>query len=584
MKKKVSDIIVEFLISKKIYNVFSVSGGASIHMIHSAAKNKNIKCSFNHHEQASAMAADGVAKSTGLPSCVFATSGPGATNLITGICCSWFDSTPNLFITGQVTTFRLKKDLKIRQLGFQETDIISMVAKITKYAVQIKKAENILYELEKAYHLSLNGRKGPVLIDIPDDIQRQFINYKSLNKYKKKKIKKKLIGKKHIQNILKFINKSKRPTFIFGGGANINYNKILINKIIKKFQIPFLTTWGAKHLMNSSELNSGTFGTHGTRHGNFTIQNSDLLIIIGSKLGTRETGNLKLWAREAKVIMIDIDISEITKFKRLGRKIDYKIVADSTEFLRKLNFVKSKDIKNNFKNWIKQVDDWKKYFKNNLKVSNNHVDPYYFFYKLSEFSKENTDFYLETGSVLAWFMQIFNCKESQRIFHDFNFTAMGWALPASIGANINNKDRNTICISGDGSFMMNIQELSFINKDCKNFKIFLINNGGYSMIRQTEKEWLNGKNYGSTNKDLIFPNFKKISQAHDLNYIQIKNKTDVEKITEVLKSRSNFLCEVFIPNQKEVIPQVKFGRALEDGHPLLSRKIMHDQMIIKPLR
>ena len=180
MKKKVSDLIIEFLTKKKIKNIFAISGGASIHLIHSASKNKNINCYFNHHEQASAMSADGIAKTLGRPSCVFATSGPGATNLITGICCSWFDSTPNLFNTGQVTTFRLKKNLKIRQLGFQETDIVPMVKNIVKYAIQIKKPENIIYELEKAYQISISGRMGPVLIDIPDDIQRSMVDERSI--------------------------------------------------------------------------------------------------------------------------------------------------------------------------------------------------------------------------------------------------------------------------------------------------------------------------------------------------------------------------------------------------------------------
>ena len=187
IKKKISDIIIDFLLKKKMNNVFAVSGGASIHLIHSASKNKKMNCFFNHHEQASAMAADGVAKSTGKPSCVFATSGPGATNLITGICCSWFDSTPNIFITGQVTTFRLRGDLKIRQLGFQETDIVSMMSGITKYAVQIKKPEEIIYELEKAYSIATNGRKGPVLIDVPDDIQRAYIDENKLKIFQTKK-------------------------------------------------------------------------------------------------------------------------------------------------------------------------------------------------------------------------------------------------------------------------------------------------------------------------------------------------------------------------------------------------------------
>ena len=585
MKKKVSDIIIEFLLKKKIQHVFAISGGASIHLIHSAGKYKKIKCYFNHHEQASAMAADGVAKSTGRPSCVFATSGPGATNLITGICCSWFDSTPNLFITGQVTTFRLKKELKIRQLGFQETDIVPMVKNITKYAVQIKRPEQILVELEKAYNLSISGRKGPVLIDIPDDIQRSYIDEKNIIKPKKNKnifLNKNIDTK--ISKFIKIYQKANRPIFIFGAGSNINQNKKIIKKFIKKFKTPFLTTWGAKSLENISKFNFGTFGTHGSRSGNFCVQNSDLIISIGAKLGTRETGSpISKWAREAKIVMIDIDNNEVTKFKKLKKKIDFKIILDTKIFFEKL--IKQK-VKYNDKlsSWTKKNNKWKKIFKHKIVCSRNEIDPYYFLDNLSNLLNEKTDIFVETGCTIAWFMQAFKCKDNQRVFHDFNFTAMGWTLPASIGSNLVNKDRNTVAIIGEGSLMMNIQEISTMSKVCKNLKIFILNNNGYSMVKQTEWEWLNSKHIGTSFNDLFFPSFKYVAKANTIDYSIFKKKNDLEKLKKILNKKKNHICEVIIPPNKIVVPQVKFGYPIEDGFPLLSENLLKREMIIRPLK
>lgn len=316
---KVSDIIAKFLKKKKIHNVFAITGGASIHLIHSISKTTGMQCIFNHHEQSGAMGADAVSRIKGIPSCAIATSGPGATNLLTGIGCAWFDSVPVLYITGQVTTFRLKKNLNIRQLGFQETDITQIVKPITKYAVQIRNPYLVLYELEKAFHISQNGRRGPVLIDIPDDIQRMEINETKLKKFFKPKIKKVQIN--NTSQLFQLLQKSKRPTLIFGGGINKYFYNQNIDKIINFLRIPFLTTWGAKSLLNNHKLYCGTFGTHGSRNGNFCVQNSDLLIVIGSRLSTRETGSpIKHFARTAKIVLIDIDINEILKFKKLKKK------------------------------------------------------------------------------------------------------------------------------------------------------------------------------------------------------------------------------------------------------------------------
>jgi acetolactate synthase-1/2/3 large subunit len=578
---KISDIIAKFLKKKKILNVFAITGGASIHLIHSISKTNNMRCIFNHHEQSSAMGADAVSRIKGSPSCAVATSGPGATNLITGIACAWFDSIPVIYLTGQVTTFRLKKNLNIRQLGFQETDIINIVRPITKYAVQIKNPYLVLYELEKAFYISQDGRQGPVLIDIPDDIQRMKVKESKLLKFYKPP--KKKIRIKNTLQLFKLLQKSKRPTLIFGGGINRYFNNQNINKLINFLNIPFLTTWGAKSLLNEHKLNYGTFGTHGSRNGNFCVQNSDLLIIIGSRLSTRETGSpIKYFARSAKIVLIDIDINEILKFKKLKKKIHDYYNCDSLEFIKK--FLSENRNKKIFykKEWINQNLKWKKIFKR--KYNNfNSIDPYFFINKLKEFSPKESNFFVDTGSCLAWIMQDFKCSKYQKIFHDLNFTAMGWALPASIGASVE-KFKNIVCIAGDGSFMVNIQELSLVKKYCKNLKIIIINNKGYAMVQQTEGEWLENKHFGTSCKDLSFPDFKYISLANQINYTSIKNSIDLDKLNKFFKSSKNEICEIFISPQKQVIPQVKFGRPIEDAHPTLGEKFLKENMIIKLLK
>lgn len=577
--EKVSDIIAEFLKKNNMRNIFAITGGASIHLIHSISKKKGMRCIYNHHEQAGAMGADGLSRSSSSPSCAIATSGPGATNLITGIGCSWFDSVPVIYITGQVTTFRLKKELKIRQLGFQETEIVSIVKSITKYAKQILRPEEILYELEKSLYIAKEGRQGPVLIDVPDDIQRMYVDKKDLKKFTpKKKREKKILGISKIENLLL---KSKRPTIIFGAGANKVGNYDLIKKFVNIVKIPFLTTWGAKSLISNNKLNFGTFGTHGTRHGNFCVQNSDLLIIIGSRLSTRETGSpLSNFARKAKLVMIDVDINEIKKFKNLNRKIDFFINCDSNIFFRR--FLKDNKIKKNFEriSWIQQNIDWKKTFRRKLDLNSKKIDPYNFVRIFNKFSKNNSDLFIDTGSCLAWFMQDYICKTGQRIFHDLNFTAMGWSLPASIGASLENKKRNIISIVGDGSFMVNSQELPLVKKYCKNLKIFIINNKGYAMVKQTEDEWLKSLHFGTSDKDLKFSNFKKLAESSELKYSLLKSTKDLMKLREILSSNGNHLCEISIPTNKQVIPQVKFGHPLEDAHPLLDRKLMKENMLI----
>ena len=428
---------------------------------------------------------------------------------------------------------------------------------------------------------SLKEKNADSLRNKIDDIQRMKINENKLLKFTKPK--KKKVRIKNTRHIFELINKSERPTLVFGGGVNQYFDNQNIKKLVNFLNIPFLTTWGAKSLLNDHKLNYGTFGTHGSRNGNFCIQNSDLLIVIGSRLSTRETGSpIRYFARSAKIVLVDIDINEILKFKKLKKKIHFYYNCDSLDFIKKFLSENSNKKINHKKDWIDHNSKWKKVFQRKYDNSNG-IDPYFFIDKLKKFSPRESNFFVDTGSCLAWIMQDFKCSKYQRIFHDLNFTAMGWALPASIGASVE-KSKNIVCIAGDGSFMVNIQELSLVKKYCKNLKIIIVNNKGYAMVQQTEDEWLKSKHHGTSSKDLSFPNFKIISSANHINYTSIKNYKDLNKLKKFFKSSDNELCEIFISPQKQVSPQVKFGRPIEDAHPLLGTKFLENNMIIKPLK
>ena len=328
MQQKLSDYVADFLAAQDIRHVFVVTGGASIHILHSLHDRPGTEPICPHHEQAGAMAADGYARATGGIGCAVGTSGPGATNMITGISGAWFDSIPVLYLTGQVTTFRLKGESGVRQFGFQETEIIPMVRPITKYCVQLRDPRRIRYELEKAVQIARSGRPGPVLIDIPDDLQRAFVDTDNLPAFERDAAAPvPTPAKEEIKRAVDLLLASERPVLIFGHGIRLSGAVAEARALADQCNVPVLTTWGAKDFFSASDrLNAGTFGTHGTRAGNFVVQNADFVLSIGARLSTRETGSpLSSWARGARTVVIDIDRAELNKFPAFDRKLDIAI-------------------------------------------------------------------------------------------------------------------------------------------------------------------------------------------------------------------------------------------------------------------
>jgi len=589
MSKKVSDIIIEFLASKNIDTIFGISGGASLHLLDSADRHPTIELVCNHHEQHSAMAADAYARATGNFGAVVATSGPGATNLITGIACSFYDSVPVFCLTGQVSTFRQVGSTNTRQIGFQETPIVDMLKPITKFSQQLSNAEDIYNIIEDAFSIMMDGRKGPVHIDLPDNLLRSNIEHKQFRVFNTSNNKSDG-GPRYLTKLRDCLINSQRPVIIFGAGAKkIKDNDILVGDV-ENLGVPVVTTWGATDLFNhGSRVYFGNFGTHGSRVSNFAVQNSDLVISIGARLDTKATGTpINTFARAAKKVMVDIDITEIKKFNHFGLDLDLAIESDSEEFLSH-SMETLKHFSGAFENWIDKLNHWREELKTierEFRSFQGSLSAYQFVNRISDCLTENCDIISDTGCVLAWLMQEFPFKKTQSFYHDFNNTAMGWSLPAITGIYKANRKRQINCFVGDGSFMMSLQELSVIKHFDVPVNIFVVNNDGYSMIKQTQDQWLHSNYVGSdSKKNLTFPKFDSIAKSFGFEHIHLDAEDEwPQNFDNFLAIDKPKIIEVRIPSTARVIPQTKFGRPNEDLEPLLSLDQFEKFMLVKTLR
>jgi acetolactate synthase-1/2/3 large subunit len=590
----VAEYILKFLISKNINNVFLLTGGAISFTVDAFSKNKNIKYTCVAHEQSAAMMADAYSRAGRGFGATMVTSGPGAQNLITGIACSWFDSIPVIHISGQVNKFELssnnKTTTKVRQIGFQETDIVSMVKPITKFAYQIKNPEEIRYILEKSFYIATHGRPGPVLIDIPMNFQKEKINLKNIRFFKEPKpVMNNIKIENYIYRIKELLKKSKRPILIVGGGIRISKALDELYKFLKNINIPIVTTWTGLDIIDYKHNNYlGTIGVYGSRAANFAVQNSDLVLNFGSRLDTRVTGGRpNTFARSAKIISVDIDKYELNK--KRGLNVYLKINLDLKYFLSLIN---SKFIKFNYlvnKDWENICQKWKLDYPNVIKLyykQKKYVNPYCIFEKLSN-RLNNKDIIIgDTGANLTWAIQSFKIKVGQRFFSAYGNSPMGYSLPAALGASLANKKKRIICITGDAGLQINIQELQTMVANSIPIKIFVINNQGYGIIKQFQELYLKKKYEATTPRNGVTnPDFEKISKAYNINYNEINNNREIDKIlTKVLKSKKSEFVNIFVNPNQQIIPKLQFGRPIEDLSPLLPRIEFNRNMIIPPLK
>ena len=573
---KLSDYIAKFL-STITDAVFVGQGGNIIHVLDSLGKRKDIKVIPSQNEQGASIAADAYSRFNNKIGVTAATSGPGMINLMQGMACSFFGSIPTFHFSGAVVTGQLRKEKNIRQIGFQEMEVVDLVKPITKYAVLLKDKNKIRYELEKMLYLAREGRPGPVLMDLPDDLQRAEINPKKLKGFVPPKFKKKNLNFE--KKFIKILKKAKRPLFVLGHGINISNTKNQVKRIIKKTGIPYVPSWATLDLFpHDDRLNAGTFGVAANRYGNFAIQNSDLIISLGCRLNTQITGsNIASFAPKAKKIIVDIDKYEFKKNN--GLKIDLKINLDLKVFFQKIMpLIKTKK---NYIQWINQFKIWKEKYpitKIEYKKQKNNI--YVFMKELSNQTGKKDILIPDASANLIWAMQAFEIK-GQKVFTALNHSPMGYSMPATIGAYLADKTKNVICTIGDGSMQMNIQELATIAHFNFPVKIFVINNGGYGLIKQTQDMWLGSRRVGvDETSGLAMPDLIRIAKAYKIKTVQIKNFKNLnQKINKILKSKKPILCDVKIGSNQKVIPKLEFGRAIHDLSPRLSKDEMKSNMI-----
>ena len=578
---KCSDIIAKKIESLTDF-AFTGQGGSVVHILDSLKRVSNVKIIPSQNEQGASMAADAYTRATDIIGVVIATSGPGILNALQGMACSYYDSVPSLYISGAPVTSALKKNKNIRQVGFQEMDIPSIVNSFCKYVVRIMDPRDVIYEIDKAIDIATSGRPGPVVIDLPDDIQRMDISENDLKKFnsieKKEDLK---LDESKFSEFVSLLENSKRPLFIFGNGIKISKTENLCQQIVNKFNIPYAPTWASYDLFNSDdELNVGSFGMYATRHGNFSVENSDLLIILGSRLNGTLTGSKKqIFSSNSKKIQVDIDENELNLGD--GFHVDIKFNSNVKIFLEELL---KNDIKlNNFNDWKKKINEWKEKYPiilDEYKNQTKNVNPYLFFDKLSELTKEGDIIIPDASANLVWTYQAYKSKKNQKIFTALNHSPMGYSVPAAIGPALTTK-KNVIAIIGDGSMQMNIQEIENIKAHNLNIKIFLINNFGYGMVKQTIDTWLDGNYVGcDTSSGLSLPDFSKVFNSYGIKTLKINNHNEMHDIIDTCLNLSGpVMCEVIVNEKQRIIPKTKAGSPLHDMLPKLSDEEIESNII-----
>ena len=592
---KVSDFIAKFIAEHEdtAKTVFMVSGGGNMHLIDSLGKNENLEYVCNHHEQACAIAAEGYARVSNKIGIAYVTTGPGGTNAITGVYGAWVDSIPMMIISGQVkfqTTIASQPELNLRQLGDQEVNIVDIVRPITKYAVMITDKNSIKFHLQKAIYEAKHGRPGPVWLDVPLDIQGAMVDEADLIEFE---IPEALKFDTKIPQVLDALKVAKRPVIIVGNGVTLAGANEEFLKLIEILKIPVIGTFARYDIVrNDHELFFGRYGTIGNRAANFVVQNSDLIIAIGARLNIRAVSyNWEFFGREAKKILVDIDQNELNK-KTIAA--DIKIKSDAKVFISDLRSALKDELDFGF--WLEICKNYRKNyptiepFRQNVKE---WVDSYNFFDVLSN-HKRDLVYVFGNGTACVSSYQSLRLYENQKVVVNSGCASMGYDLPAAIGACFANGKKDTICVTGEGSLQMNIQELQTIIHNKLPIKIFVLNNAGYISIRNTQNNFFKGHKVGS-DKDsgVSFPNIVKLAEVYGFEACRIENQLNLKgELEEILSKPGAVVCEIMLSPTEKMEPKLSskikpdgkmVSKPLEDMFPFLPREEFYKNMIIKPV-
>jgi len=583
---KLSDYVINFLVERGVTHVFGMSGGAAVHLFDSAARHPEMNYVCSQHEQSAAMSADGYARVTDKMGVAITTSGPGATNLLTGTCCSFFDSIPTLMITGQVATHRLKEDRKIRQLGFQETDVLSIFQSVTKYAAQIRRAEDIRYHLEAAWHWAFEGRPGAVLLDIPDDLQRVEIDPSALRSFIHPPADD-IISEAAILSIVDALAMSTRPVLVLGGGLSTPRGVADLTAFIDELGIPVLQTWAGLDLLGHDHpLRVGSFGVYAPRIGNFAIQNADFILCLGTRLSQNVTGGLlDTFARAATIAMVDAEQGELDKFDGRGIRVAIKLRAKAEQAIPRLRSAVQKTHRPDISAWLEKIAHWRKVLPDDMSCAfdgeRRDVDAYRLIEALSNNVDDAEKIFVDTGGNLTWTCNAFETKPHQRLISAWNNTPMGYALPAAIGAAVAQNDPVT-CIIGDGGLMICLSELATLVRYDLNVRVIVFDNKGHGIQKQTLETWLDGRFVAvDETSGLAFPQIASVCKSMGLPVCEIDVDDAIEGTLATFYGQSGpRVCVVHINPNQRLYPVLKFGAPLEDQLPALPNGFLEQEMIV----
>ena len=615
MKIKVSDYIADFLVDHGITQVFTVTGGGAMHLNDALGHKKGLKCLYQHHEQACAIAAESYARIHNRMAALCVTTGPGGTNAITGVLGGWLDSIPMMVLSGQVrydTTARWS-GVGIRAMGDQEFDIVKAIGCMTKYSQMVTEPESIRYCLEKAFYLAQSGRPGPCWLDIPVNVQGAYVDLERLEGFDPQGFEAGpdggrlpgKVGEKTAREILEKIRQADRPVLNGGNGIRIGGAYPVFERVVRKLGIPVITGWNSQDLMpDDHPLYVGRAGGMGDRPGNFAVQNSDLVFSVGSRLSIRQVGyNYSTWAREAYTIINDIDQEEL---KKPSLHVDMPVHADAKDLLEALERVLDQQEEKPLfgggtglrgMTWVETCQMWKEKYpvvrpKHLVKDDTKAANVYALVKELSQRLSEGQITVVGNGSACVVGGHAFIIKKGQRFITNSAVASMGYDLPAAIGACMADSGQDIILLTGDGSIQMNIQELQTIIHHHMPIKIFLINNDGYHSIRQTQKNFFREPlvGIGGDSRDLSFPNMEKLAWAYGYPYVSARRNGELGEASErTLAMEGPVICEIFVTTDQNFEPKSAAKRLpdgtmvsppLEDLFPFLSEEEMDENMLI----
>ena len=565
-----AEYVAEFLRRRGVTNVFLMTGGACAFIVDAIGRNPGMKYTCFQHEQAAAMAADSLWRTNKIVGATVATSGPGATNLITGIACSFFDSIPTMHITGQVNQNEELnyKGAKVRQAGFQETNIVDMVKPITKYAVKVTDHRMLKEELCKAYNIATSGRMGPVLIDIPMDVQQAEVGDYSEIDFKSNEKKSVPDLTSFIKSVNEFFKSGERPLILFGAGVGLAGAEQETEKWLVDRKIPFVSSWnGMTYFNHESENYCGIIGVYGNRGANFLIQNCDRLLVLGSRLDNRQrSGNGSSFAKSARVLVVDIDNEELIKYRN-NPNYEPGINLDLGTLKSAISEIQTPPQSDTWSEYWREIRS--KYFgkiPSSIPEKYGTISPLKAVCKINNYLDGNSIVAVDTGACACWvFLSFFRTK--QTIFTSGGNSPMGYALPASIGAAIYNPDRQVISINGDGGTQLNLQELQTMKFHNLNIKLIIFNNFGYGIIKQFQDSYSFGRHH-ATGEGYSQPDFEKVVKAYGIDYFKIEKIEDLR--SELFSPKGPAVIDIVLHPDTMIEPKVEMGRSIEDQFPYLT--------------